>query len=286
MLESHLGGVLERVPGFDTSVAFTHGLGPGGGVAELPRAAYPWQPERSWILSGWRDPHLRPESVFGVEDAWVQVDDTSRVPFRCICHLEIAYVGGATARGSGWFAGPDTVVTAGHNVLNAEIDQWAREIRVLPGRNGGTTGPFGESYAVFADALDGWKDDFDPAHDLGMLKLADKGLGSATGWFGYAVFTDDDLDQQPLIQSAGYPSVTRPYGTQWYDAGRAERYSDAFVAYRVDTEEGQSGAPVFFTNTHGQRWVVATHVYGQASTNLGRRITNDSFGTIAAWVAA
>ena len=287
MQESHLGGVLEQVPGFDSSVAFTHGLGPGSGVRELARAACPWLPERCLIPSGQRDvAGLRPESVFSVGDAWVQLHDTSRVPFRCICHLEITYEGGATAIGSGWLAGPDTVITAGHNVLNAEIRQWAQHIRVVPGRNGGTTGPYGESYGVYADALEGWKKKFDPDNDLGMLKIADKGLGSSTGWFGFAVFTNADLDQHPLIQSAGYPSLTRPYGTQWYDAGRAVRYSSAFLAYRVDTEEGQSGAPVFFTNNDGQRWVVATHVYGHTKTNLGRRVTDDTFDAIKTWVAA
>ncbi|MEQ9124137.1 MAG: serine protease, partial [Alphaproteobacteria bacterium] len=106
-----------------------------------------------------------------------------------------------------------------------------------------------------------------------------------TGWFGLAVLTDSDLDQAPLIQSAGYPARTKPYGTQWYDAGRAGRYSDGFISYWVDTEEGQSGAPIFFSNAAGQRWVVATHVYSQSHSNLGQRVTEDVFKTISDWLA-
>lgn len=280
MEETHLGGKLEDVSGFDTSSAFTHGLGPGNYELARPPSPDFTSPGRAMAPSD-----LRPESEFNVGEPWVKIGDTSRVPFRSICHLEINYDGGGTAQGTGWLVGPDTVITAGHNVLNSRIGRWARDIRVIPGRNGGVSGPFNESYAVFADALDGWKNGFDPDYDLGMIKIADKRLGSATGWFGYAVFTDQDLDQRPLIQSAGYPTTKLPRFTQWYDAGRAERYSNAFMAYRVDTAEGQSGAPVFFTNGQGQRWVVATHVYGQSTANLGRRITNDTFEMIRTWEA-
>lgn len=285
MLESHLGGVLESVPNFHPVTALTDGFGQSAQAA--PRT-YGRRDHYQAMTGREDDPNgtlLRPEVAFEEGQPWVPVGDTAQVPFRCICHLEITYEGGQTATGSGWLAGPDTVVTAGHNVLNAEIRQWARDIRIVPGRNGTGSGPFGETFATFADALDGWKNGFDPASDLGVIKMADQSIGLATGWFGFAVFTDDDLRQAPLIQSAGYPAETKAYGTQWYDAGRAGRYSEAFISYRVDTEEGQSGAPVFFSNDEGQRWVVATHVYGRARSNLGQRVTEDIFGTISAWIA-
>lgn len=285
MLESHLGGVLENIPGFRTSDAMTDGFVPAIGRVEMQDWVY--QSEiRSGPLQTPADGHgqLRPEAKFNLGEPWVPVPDTAQVPFRCICHLEITYEGGSTATGSGWLAGPDTIVTAGHNVLNGQMNRWASEIRIVPGRNGGASGPFGDTYAKSADALEEWKTDFDPAFDLGVIKTADPNLGLATGWFGFASFTDDDLNQSPLIQSAGYPNQTKPRGTQWYDAGRAGRYSDAFMSYRLDTEEGQSGAPIFFTNNQGQRWVVATHVYGANNANLGRRVDNQIFKTISGWI--
>jgi len=61
------------------------------------------------------------------------VPDMAQVPFRCICHLEITYESGRTAHGNGWFEGPDTLITVGHNIINGDIREWARDIRIIPG---------------------------------------------------------------------------------------------------------------------------------------------------------
>ena len=244
---------------------------------------------RSRLLTSGRRPPATattfiPERVFGEGPIWARVPDTSTVPWRSICHLEITYPDNSTAFGSGWFAGPDTVITAGHNVFSHDNGGWAQHVRVVPGRDGNFA-PFDETYAVQADVLPGWEASGEAHYDLGMLKTADARIGRATGWFGYAVFADDDLAAMPLIQSAGYPAETRPFATQWYDAGRAQAYSATLIKYRVDTEQGQSGAPIFFSNHSGQRWVVATHVYHAKSTNLGLRVTAQVFAAIDAWTA-
>ncbi len=289
MLETHLGGRLEPVPGFDSRTAMTHGFkstlitsGMRGGI-RAGRAAL-WQEERSDRAVD--DGDFVAESQFGVGQPWVRIHNTSVVPWRCICHLEITYGSGRQALGSGWLSGPDTVITAGHNVFSAEGDGWATGIRVVPGRNSDLA-PYDETYARRIDALPGWVDSQgqERAFDLGVIKTGDASIGYRTGWFGHAVFTDGDFAHSQLIQSAGYPAITKPFATQWYDAGRVTDFSAEFLAYRIDTEPGQSGSPIFFTNNEGQRWVVATHVYGRNSANLGRRITDRIFDVIAAWTA-
>jgi len=102
-----------------------------------------------------------------------------------------------------------------------------------------------------------------------------------TGWFSFAAFSDNDLDRSPLIHCAGYSVETKPPGTQWFDAGCANRYTNAFMSCRVDTEAGQSGAPIFFLNSQDQRWVVATQGYGLNNANLDRRIDDEIFNVLS-----
>jgi V8-like Glu-specific endopeptidase len=287
MLETHLGGTLEPVSGFEPRTAMTHGfkstLITSGMHLSLGGEAAPFDRKEQSKASA-SDRGYVAESRFGVDQPWTQIADTSVVPWRCVCHLEITYGSGRKALGSGWLSGPDTVITAGHNVFSAEGDGWATEIRVVPGRNSNLA-PFDETYARQIDALPGWvsSQGREREFDLGVIKTGDASIGHRTGWFGYAVFKDSDLTSSVLIQSAGYPAVGKPFATQWYDAGRVTDFDTDFLAYRIDTEPGQSGSPVFFSNKEGQRWVVATHVYGRNSANLGRRITDQIFNVIAAW---
>lgn len=282
MEETHLGGCLENVPGFSAWKAMTHGL---GGRIVVPAQSGPSAGLASDLReAARRGSPMTAESLFAEDDAWVRIADTSTLPWRCICHLEISYASGRNAIGTGWLSSADTVITAGHNVFSAAGDGWATGIRVVPGRDS-SIAPFGETYAARIDALAGWADSNGKAHDrdVGVIKLADTSMGHRTGWFGYAVFTDRDLLNAPLIHSAGYPGVSKPFATQWFDGGRVTNYTQAFIEYRIDTEEGQSGSPIFFCNAERQRWVVATHVYGQPNGNLGRRVSNEVFNAIAAW---
>ena len=277
MVESHLGGVLENVPGFPSHVAMTHGFN----TQILPIRNRPTNRKKKEDANDSTEKDwLKPERRFGEETPWTQILDTSVVPWRCICQLEIQYTDGRTAFGSAWFSGPNTLITAGHNVYDPATGSGVSYIRIVPARNA-TLAPFGETYAIDVDVLPGWMSG-QPEYDLGMIRIPD-GLGSITGWFGYAVLTDNDLAAAPLIQSAGYPAETRPFATQWYDAGRAQYYSQNFMSYRVDTEEGQSGAPIFFSNQNGQRWVVATHVYDAQLSNFGLRFNNEIFQAIQFW---
>jgi V8-like Glu-specific endopeptidase len=277
MLETHLGGCLEKVEGFPTAAALYQGfdarvITPTSRMMQRPGPMVPPPP----LVE------LHPERHFGEGERWTQITNTAGVPWRCICQLEVTYEDGRSAVGTGWFSAPGTVITAGHNLYIPEVKVGAAHIRIVPGRNG-NFGPFGETFAEEVEVSQGWISEGSPEHDYGMIRTNNPVIGNATGWFGCAVLTDQNLGQGPLVQSAGYPNQTRPYGTQWYDAGRAKRQSAAFIGYRVDTEEGQSGAPVFFTNASGQRWVVAIHVYSDASSNLGLRITEDIFARIQSW---
>ena len=278
MVETHMGGIIERVPGFETWRAMTHGM--GSRLKEVSPARSRDYVDEALVRGAGR---FEPETLFGEGDLWIRIPDTSTVPWRCICYLQSTYESGRLGFGTGWLVSGDTVITAGHNVFSAEGDGWAQTVRVTAGSDAGFA--FGETYAEHIDAYPGWVDSDGKARDcdLGMLKVADRTLGHRAGWFGFAAFTDADLRTAPLIQSAGYPAESKPRGTLWFDAGRVTTFDGSFLHYRIDTEKGQSGSPIFFSNNEGQRWVVATHVYGQAADNLGLRITNKVYDAIATW---
>ncbi len=279
MVETHLGGVLEDVPGFPVDQAMSHGFG-----ARLLDSQSSISRSKTGDPSTPGNLEITPQRRFDEGERWTRITQTASVPWRSICHLEMTYSDGRSAIGTGWFSSPDTVMTAGHNLYIPENGASARKIRVVPGRDG-NVGPFGETYGESFEVAQGYVDHGSPQHDYGAIKVVDKNMGTRTGWFGYGVLTDGDLSNTPLIQSSGYPNETRPFATQWYDAGRAEKVNNAFLGYRVDTEEGQSGAPVFFSTSDGQRLVVAIHVYDTALRNLGLRITDEIFDKIAEWSA-
>jgi len=211
---------------------------------------------------------------------------TTAAPFRSICHLEIRYRDGREATGTAWFAGPDLLVTAGRNLMRWEPDATegvpAERVRVIPGRFDASVAPLDIHYAESFEASPGWRASGRPEHDVGMIRLADSGVGGRLGWFGLAQFGDADLSRRPLAQSAGYPRRTRPYGTMWYDAARLDHRSAAYMAYPSDGDPGRVGAPVFFSDGSGRRWAVGLHVRNAAGAGLCRRITGDVFDWIEA----
>ena len=173
MVQTNGGGSLETVAGFGNRRAIVDGFDsvrlpvpPGYGYeAPPPWPAQPMQPV--WLGSvpmptGSILPvELRPplpgaglENVIGPDDR-VMIRDPATIPWRCICHLEVIFDNGLKAYGTGWFAGPETVITAGHCVWDPRTDERAAEIRITPGRNG-SMGPYGQFVSRKYAVMKGW----------------------------------------------------------------------------------------------------------------------------------
>jgi V8-like Glu-specific endopeptidase len=83
-----------------------------------------------------------------------------------------------------------------------------------------------------------------------------------------------------LINNSGYPA-DKPFGTQWFNAGRISRVTDRKLFYMVDTYGGQSGSAIWrFRN--GQRHAVGIHGYG-GCPNSAVRIIRPVFDNMLAW---
>lgn len=302
MVETNGGSSIEKVPGFDQTRPMTAGFptarisgptilasAPDGGFFSITPPSI--APLPSYPREG------KPENVIGVDDR-VMVPDTTVIPWRCICHLEITYDSGQVGFGTGWFAGERAVITAAHCLLTRDNPRRkADRIRVIPGRNG-TIAPYGYVVSKLFEWNPKWESASDDtaaaAYDYGVIYIdkdvKDAPFGERIGYFGLRSYDADEAEllRMAIVNNAGYPhDAAKPYGSLWFNAGRVHRddgtSDERFLEYMVDTTGGESGGPVFlFDSTSQQRYVVAIHTTGNF-INRGVRITEEVYETIVAW---
>lgn len=309
MVETNGGGSIEKVEGFDNLRPMTAGFRqkrlsgptilastPDGGFFSMRPGALDAQRAAGPVYGA----AGKPEDVIGIDDR-VIVPDTSLTPWRCICHLEITYDSGMVGFGTGWFAGPHAVITAGHCLYTrGTTPRFAREVRIIPGRNG-TLAPYGYVVATSFEWAEKWQsernDEQAAGYDFGVIFIEDKDVSGAAfgeriGYFGlrsYDAQEEKDLNMA-IVNNAGYPyEAGKPYGTLWFNAGRVNMKDgpdrdERFLQYMLDTTGGQSGSPVFLLDsTVNQRYVVAIHTTGNF-INRGVRVTAEVFDQISHWL--
>jgi glutamyl endopeptidase len=235
---------------------------------------------------------VEPAVIIGDDDR-VRIENTEAFPWSAIAQLQVSFPGimddGIC---TGWFIGPHTVATNGHCLYDHNDDLgWADSITVTPGRNG-STAPYG-SQTVSTSALypaPRWRDFGDHDYDYGVIILPDDTLGNQVGWFDYGYYSDQFLSNISVAHLAGYPTDKRelacPLGgcQLWYDAGPITTVWPRMVSFEVDTEPGQSGAPVWFFD--GSYRVVAIYQgHTPQGVNLGTRITRDAAEYFQNWGA-
>lgn len=225
------------------------------------------------------------DSVLGF-DSRQRVQPTTRYPQRAT-----AYITSSLGSCTGWFAGPDLVVTAGHCIHSGPGGNWATNVIVYPGRNGDSS-PYGGFAAESLHSVLGWTDSGDERRDYGSINLA-ADIGNTVGWYGY-YWRASSLDNSPTIIN-GYPG-DKAAGTQWVGADKVRLTTNKMVFYMVDTFSGMDGSPVWEDRAAGSAHcadgpcVYAIHAYGPHGTdqhaiyNHGPRITEEVYNNIANWV--
>jgi len=230
------------------------------------------------------------ETVLGT-DSRVRIIDTDLPPWNMICALRLKGRTG-TAIGTGWLAGPKTIVTAGHCVFHSGFfGGWVSEVEVSAGRNDDTF-PFGTIKATRFSALEKWEASEDPDFDVGCIHL-DEALGSKTKVFAVVSPPPETLADF-RVNISGYPSDRGAGKQQFFHSNNVLSVSQHRVFYDVDTFGGQSGAPVWIHESeNAPPKVVAVHAYGTGGTpfdmgikaNSAPRITPALFDIIEGWVA-
>ncbi|MFT3924512.1 MAG: hypothetical protein QM778_18380 [Myxococcales bacterium] len=217
------------------------------------------------------------EAIFGQDDRQ-HVPDASAPPYSWLCALVITAGNGTRWFGTGWLAGPRLVVTAGHCVFMPTQGGWAREITVLPGRNGALTEP--RIRASQFHSVEGWVVNGRSEVDYGAIVLPEGSLAADWGYFGYGALDDGEL-LESLFNIAGYP-IDKEQGTLWAQVNNLLTLSGEVLIYENDTYGGMSGCPVI-------RWdeldyvAVGIHNYGDLVGNRATRINQSVFDNINFW---
>jgi glutamyl endopeptidase len=253
---------------------------------------------RRRIVVGKSDRPLRPsdegglglETVLGLDER-SRILETEQAPWRMVCALEIEGPWGAFV-GTGWFAGPRTLVTAGHCVYDRnQMGGWADKITVAPGRDGDEK-PFGSFEADRFSTVDQWTQSQNPDFDIAAIHLA-RPLGEEHGWFAVGALTDEELKGY-LVNVSGYPAEPGGGAQQWWARNRIREVTPRRIFYDVDTSGGQSGGPAYVYEREGvPPLVVGIHAYGVGGTpgsipmrvNSAPRIIPEVVQQIQAWVA-
>lgn len=226
---------------------------------------------------------MRPLDIIG-KDERQSVAATQAAPASQICLLVMRDALGRERTGTGWLAGPSTVFTAAHNLVDSAIGHVAASVRVFPGCAGDLDDSAHPGHdATQFDVHPRWRAGEAADTDLGVLWLAEP-LGLQLGYLGYSVQPDAVL-RGLRVRCAGYP-MPPPSGAdhvQWQGDGTVEHLRATMLSYDIDTTPGQSGAPVFARDENDHAVVLAVHVNGAVTENRGVRITQAVFDLMQAW---
>jgi V8-like Glu-specific endopeptidase len=237
--------------------------------------------------------YLVQEGLIGTEDgigAWESqhITDTSKDPWKMVCSIEVVFSSGSF-RGTGWFAGPKTVVTAAHNLYKPSVGM-AKNCFVIPGYADplGPTFemPFGSHESRLFMIPSEWPSSFSAQFDFAAIQLDVEPIGASS--FGIK----DSAEVGTIANIAGYP-VKFGGARLHHSFDQVTKVLDRIVLYSIDTDNGVSGAPVFVIGHDGKPYVQAIHGYGVEGSvvrdlgidaNYGPRMTPDVINTIKRWI--
>lgn len=187
----------------------------------------------------------------GLNPRWRPVPEAElgRMPWAALCAIQVVQDGALQSAGTGWLAGPRTVITAAHVIAGATRGNKGLRFRV--------TFPSGDAVIEALDAHmhDNYVGDtnllFD-AFDIAALRIPPverTALAIAGG-----------LEADTQVEVAGFPASAD--GKLVTHQGNAHRLDPQVVLHKADTREGHSGAPVLLADADGRHAVAALHIHG------------------------
>jgi V8-like Glu-specific endopeptidase len=264
--------------------------------------------ERKWLDTE-RDDRFIENEIFQ-PDQRVVVSTTTAIPYRWICKIRVRYVDPRNNQG-GWSEGTGVLISPCHVLTNAHVilgkgkpaaHTQLDKIEVMPGLNGTAT-PFGkyetkqfQIHPLFGTERPVGKLNAEAANsiwDFGIIKLKENiggkpfaSIGNANlrYWGKYGNGSLVRLDETCVFgfqaTLSGYPSqksVVYEHADRVYKiSGLPKRYEDRLIGYKIDSEGGQSGSPLWMEGAiNGCKIpiLIGLHVLGDTATNAAIRIT-------------
>jgi glutamyl endopeptidase len=197
-------------------------------------------------------------------------------PYKMISRLIITARNGAEYSGTGFFISPRCIVTSGHCVFLGS--NWARSVTVIPGANGiKDERPFGSSTSQDFRSVEGWTKNRNRDFDYGAVILPDRSLFDRV----QDHFDIDIVSQELNLTGAGYSSEIEKEKQLWGSSGSIRKLTSHRIFYDIDTENGNSGSPLFFM-AEGRAKVVGIHSFGECP-NFCVRINEDALKSLNKW---
>lgn len=213
-------------------------------------------------------------------DGRTRVSPTTAYPNRALAHLVVEF--GKTGGGcTGWFVGPNTVVTAGHCIYDTETNKWATKITVYAGRNGTTA--VATTTGKYWMTVAGWAISENWEYDYAVIKTV-ANTGSTVGWFGWRWQSSNTFSGNYTVR--GYPG-DKTFGTMWTMSDTVttrNNLSPRKLWYTIDTAGGQSGSPLYGNYNGTCCFGFGVHAYGlSGGYNSATRITSEVSDNLLMW---
>jgi glutamyl endopeptidase len=226
-------------------------------------------------------PHIDtilPKEEVACGDNPINEVDAKTYPYRMICLLVVTDSNGHKFRATGFFISPRCIITAGHCIYFNE--SWAKEIEVIPGVKGTERPPYGSQKSSWFETTNGWIESRREENDYGVIFLPSNDLHTRIErcHFGYRVVQDNQSALKLTI--SGYPE--NKAAVQWEGRGSILTFAPNKLTYKIDTEKGNSGSPVFI-NVDNSYYALGVHNYG-ACPNFCTRITHDVKNNFDRWI--
>ncbi len=219
--------------------------------------------------------------LFSGDDDRKTPPDVNQSPWHSICSLIITGPGGIRWAGTGWLAGPRTVVTAGHCLCflgRGGARHWAEQVEVSFPNLSPTAGAI---RATDFKSVGGWVDGSNPGADYGAIFLPPAARLPEALVLPYAAIPDADLGREPVIV-AGY--CTDQQARKLWGFARNIREAQP-RQFRLDRSVfgGLSGGPVLMQV--GSVWtVVGIQQDGDFVGSVAVRFTPEVCRNIDSWV--
>jgi glutamyl endopeptidase len=180
-----------------------------------------------------------------------RISDATVSPYSGICLIQAYNNAGdtqAVLAGTGWLAGPDTVITAAHVVydpdhLNGASGARAGIVQMWFGFNDDPEPPFGDSVSTKIFVPHAYQKTQDADHDIAVIRLNER-VGDRLGWFDLRSAPDTHL-RNSEVTVAGYPGEDKKRFKLYEGEKQILDASETRLYHNVDTTAGQSGAPIF-----------------------------------------
>jgi V8-like Glu-specific endopeptidase/uncharacterized protein YycO len=275
----------------------SQGLGYGGGRVQVPSLVHAPVARGLAVVQNAYNPTnaqdaLRTQLDFQQRfQQWsAGVGDTSFFPHSAICQLQIQFPGGSGI-GTGFYIARDRILTAAHCVIDWDNGQvQAQSIKVIPGRNGAGTEPFGSFTVQPSDWAYHPRYDGTRSFDLAVLRTSTPPPNGVV----FDILEELNQSLPSAIIVTGYAAVTVNQDVQHMDGDQVRSLGEGgeTLQYNLQTEGGTSGSPVYYVWGRADEQqqvsaietrVVGVHVSGFSNTlNQGCRLTQAKI----AWIRA